>query len=97
MGEGLEAGVEVVGVEFGDGSAEVVADGVGFGADVSDEGGEVGGEVVAAAFLEFCEEVVGPVFTLDFEGVAEDGVGGIVGAGFDFGFGDVVDEFVDDL
>ena len=97
VGEGLEAGVEVVGVEFGDGSAEVVADGVGFGADVSDEGGEVGGEVVAAAFLEFGEEVVGPVFALDFEGVAEDGVGGIVAAGFDFGFGDVGDEFVDDL
>ncbi len=96
VGKCFEVGAEIFVEEFGDGLAVVVADVVGAIADVAVESGEVGSEVIAAAFLELSEEVGGPVFAVDFEAVAEDGVGGIVGAGFDFGLGDFVDEFVDD-
>ena len=61
--------------ELGEGFAPVVADGESLVADVSGEGGEVRREVVAAALLKLGEEVGRPVGGIDFQAVAEDGVG----------------------
>ena len=48
--------------------------------------GEVGEEIVASAFAEFGGEVGGPVGSVGFEGVGEDGVGWGGSEGFDEGF-----------
>jgi hypothetical protein len=60
-----------------------VADGVCGGGAAGDEFGEVGDEVVAAAFEELFWEFGGPVGAVGFEGVGEDGVGGCGAEGFD--------------
>src|ERR1700736_4366564 len=46
----------------------------------------MGEEIVAAALLEFGGEGGGPVGSVGFEGVGEDGVGWGVAEGFDEGF-----------
>ena len=71
--------------EFGEGLAPVVTDLCGFEGASGDEFGEVGEEVVAAAFEEFGGERGGPVGSVGFERVGEDGVGWGGAEGFDEG------------
>src|SRR5580698_5760485 len=52
-------------------------------------------EVVAAAFLELGGEVGSPVRTIDFEGVGEDGVGGLAAEGSQEWGGYIIQMFVD--
>ena len=74
--------------KFGEGLAPVVPYLLGGGGASGDEFGEVGDEIVAAALAEFGGEVGGPVGSVGFEGVGEDGVGRGVAEGFDEGFAD---------
>ena len=61
--------------KFGQSLAPVVPYVVGCGGSTGDELGEVGDEIVAAALEEFGGEVGGPVGSVGFERVGEDGVG----------------------
>src|ERR1700678_741406 len=72
--------------EFCEGLAPVVPYLVGGGSATGDEFGEVRDEIVAAALEEFGGEGGGPVGSVGFEGVGEDGVGRGVAEGFDQGF-----------
>ncbi len=96
MSERFELCVEVFVVEIRDRLPEVMADVVRAIAIVPEKGGEKRRQIVAAAFLEFGEEVIRPVFAGDFEAVAEDRLRGIVTTGFDFRLADFRDEFLDD-
>ena len=69
--------------QFGEGSAPVVPDGLCGRCASGGEFGEVGEQVVAAALAEFGGEVGGPVGSVGFEGVGEDGVGRGGSEGFD--------------
>ena len=72
--------------EFCEGLAPVVPYLVGGGSATGDEFGEVRDEIVAAALEELGWEGGGPVGSVGFEGVGEDGVGRGVAEGFDQGF-----------
>ncbi len=69
--------------EFGEGLAPVVPYLVGGGGSSGDELGEMREEIVAAALEEFGGESGGPVGSVGFEGVGEDGVGWGVAEGFE--------------
>src|SRR5713101_5370290 len=72
--------------QFGEGLAPIVPYLLGGGGASGYKLGEVGEEIVAAALLEFGGEDGGPVGSVGFEGVGEDGVGWSVTEGFDEGF-----------
>src|SRR5438067_9696265 len=72
--------------QFGKGLAPVVPYLLGGGGSSGDEFGEVGEEIVAATLLKFGGEVGGPVGSVGFEGVGEDGVGWGFAEGFEEGF-----------
>src|SRR5438552_10631753 len=55
--------------------APIVADGAGLFSGLSNKRGQVGPQIVAAPLLEFGEEVGSPIRVVDFQRVAEDGVG----------------------
>ena len=83
LGDGLEV---VVVAEFGEGLAPVVADGEYIIAGgVVGEGGDVGKQVVAAALLEFGEEVAGPVGVVDLEESLKMAVGGVLARAWSMG------------
>ena len=69
--------------EFGESLAPVVPDLVGGGGASGYEFGEVRDEIVAASLEELGGEVRGPVGSVGFEGVGEDGVGRGVAEGFE--------------
>ena len=69
--------------EIGEGLAPVVPYFFGGGGASGYEFGEMRDEIVAAALLKLGGEVGGPVGTVGFEGVGEDGVGWGVAEGFD--------------
>ena len=72
----LVQGREVVAVgQFGERLAPIVANGGSLVADVAGERGQVRREIVAAEFAELVEEIAGPIGVVDFQAVAEDGVG----------------------
>jgi len=83
FGEVGERSEVVFADEIGKGLSPVVADGFGLGCASGEEFGQVGDEVVAAALLEFCGEIGGPVGAVDFQGIGEDGVGWVVAEGVD--------------
>src|SRR5580692_8211552 len=72
--------------QFGEGLAPVVPYLLGGGSSPGDEFGEVREEIVAATLEKFGGEGGGPVGSVGFEGVGEDGVGRRAAEGFDEGF-----------
>lgn len=74
--------------KFGESLAPIVPYGFGGGGSAGDEFGEVGEEIVAAAAFELGGEGGGPVGSVGFEGVGEDGVGWGWSEGFDEGVAD---------
>ena len=90
MGDGpvIDLGQVVFVDEFGEGLALVVPYLLGGGGASGDEFGEMGEEIVAATLLKFRGEGRGPVGSVGFEGVGEDGVGWGVAEGFDERFAD---------
>ncbi len=88
VGDGpvIDLGQVVFVDEIGEGLAPVVPYLVGCGGASGYEFREVGDEIVAATLLELGGEGGGPVGTVGFEGVGEDGVGWGVAEGFDEGF-----------
>src|ERR1700728_1244799 len=88
MGDGpvIDLGQVVFIDEFGEGLAPVVPYLVGGGGSSGDEFGEMREEIVASTLLEFGGQGGGPVGSVGFEGVEEDGVGRGVAERLDQGF-----------
>jgi hypothetical protein len=74
--------------KFGESLAPIMPYGFFGGGSTGDEFGKVGAEIVAAALEELGGEVRGPVGSVGFEGVGEDGVGWGVAEGFEERFAD---------
>jgi hypothetical protein len=74
--------------KFGESLAPIMPYGFCGGGSTGDEFGKVGAEIVAAALEELGGEVRGPVGSVGFEGVGEDGVGWGVAEGFEERFAD---------
>ena len=93
MGDGpvIDLGQVVFVDQFGESLAPVVPYLVGGGRASGYEFGEVREEIVASTLLEFGGEGGGPVGSVGFEGVGEDGVGWGVAEGFDEGLADFLE------
>src|SRR5215469_7012280 len=85
MGDGpvIDLGQVIFVDQLGQGLAPIVPYLLGGGGSPGYEFGEMWEEIVAATLLKFGGEVGGPVGSVGFEGVGEDGVGRSCAEGFD--------------